>query len=93
MKCLNCGCASEHFLCKQCETIETLEKLFSEIRFYKPDACTNPHLRAYFSGLSEKNSAAVIDAAAERSPNKNKSFEKNRHRIVGLSFLLFLPAE
>lgn len=60
MKCLNCGCASEHFLCKQCETIETLDKLFSEIRFYKPDACTNPHLRAYFSGLSEKNSVCDI---------------------------------
>lgn len=47
MKCLNCGCASEHFLCKQCETIETLDKLFKEIRFYKPDTCTNPYLQAY----------------------------------------------
>lgn len=60
MKCLNCGCTSERLLCDSCTTIEALDKLFREIRFYKPDTCTNPHLQAYFSGLPEKNSVHDI---------------------------------
>lgn len=54
MNCLNCGCISEHYLCSSCATITTLNRLFREIRFYKPDTCTNPYLQAYVSGLSEK---------------------------------------
>ena len=54
MKCLNCGCASEHYLCDQCASAEILDKIFNEIRFYKPETCANPYLAEYAGGLSEK---------------------------------------
>ena len=54
MKCLNCGKTAETFLCCDCQTIEILDKVFNEIRFYKPENCENPYLIEYASGLTEK---------------------------------------
>ena len=54
MKCLNCGKTAETFLCCSCQTIEILEKIFNEIRFYNPKECENPYLKEYVSGLYEK---------------------------------------
>ena len=54
MKCLNCGQETALFLCGGCQTEPILDKVFNEIRFFKPDACTNPHLLEYASALTEK---------------------------------------
>ena len=54
MKCLNCGKVADTFLCCDCQTIEILDKVFNEIRFYKPENCENPYLIEYASGLTEK---------------------------------------
>lgn len=54
MKCLNCGCECEHFLCATCTTADVLEKVFNEIRFYKPETCENPYLSELAAGLTEK---------------------------------------
>ena len=54
MKCLNCGCKSERFLCDQCLSVDILDKIFNEIRFYKPDTCENPYLSDFVLGLTEK---------------------------------------
>lgn len=54
MKCLNCGKTAETFLCCDCQTIEILDKVFNEIRFYKPENCENTYLIEYVSGLTEK---------------------------------------
>lgn len=54
MKCLNCGCTCEHYLCGACTTADVLEKVFNEIRFYKPETCENPYLSEFASGLTEK---------------------------------------
>ena len=54
MKCLNCGKTAETFLCCDCQTIEILDKVFNEIRFYKPENCENPYLIEYAPGLTEK---------------------------------------
>ena len=54
MKCLNCGCVSEYYLCTACTTADILDKLFNEICFYKPEVCENPYLSEFASGLSEK---------------------------------------
>lgn len=54
MKCLNCGCASENYLCADCATADILDKIFNEIRFYKPETCENPYLSEFASGLTEK---------------------------------------
>lgn len=54
MKCLNCGKATDTFLCCDCQTLEILDKIFNEIRFYKPENCENPYLTEYVSGFSEK---------------------------------------
>ena len=54
MKCLNCGCTSEHYLCDACARADVLEKIFNEIRFYKPETCENPYLSEFASGLTEK---------------------------------------
>ena len=54
MKCLNCGCTCEHYLCDACTTADVLEKVFNEIRFYKPETCENPYLSEFASGLTEK---------------------------------------
>lgn len=54
MKCLNCGCTSEHYLCDACTRADVLEKVFNEIRFYKPETCENPYLSEFASGLTEK---------------------------------------
>ena len=54
MKCLNCGKESENYLCDSCKTPEILDKIFNEIRFFKPETCENPYLLEYASGLAEK---------------------------------------
>lgn len=54
MKCLNCGKTAETLLCCDCQTTEILDKVFNEIRFYKPENCENPYLIEYASGLTEK---------------------------------------
>ena len=54
MKCLNCGCTCEHYLCDACAKNDILDKIFNEIRFYKPETCENSYLSEFASGLSEK---------------------------------------
>ncbi len=54
MKCLSCGKSADTFLCCACQTKEILDRVFNEIRFYKPENCENPYLAEYASGLSEK---------------------------------------
>ena len=54
MKCLNCGCENTSFLCNNCRTLEVLEKIFNDIRFYKEELCENRFLAEYASSLSEK---------------------------------------
>lgn len=65
MKCLNCGCTSEHYLCDACTTADVLEKVFNEIRFYKPETCENPHLSELASGLTEKYAEGVKELPME----------------------------
>ena len=54
MKCLNCGCASERYLCPDCTTADILSKIFFEIRSYKPETCENPYLAEFAAGLTKK---------------------------------------
>lgn len=54
MKCLNCGKETDSFLCGECRTPQILDKVFNEIRSYKPEECENPYLVEYASGLTEK---------------------------------------
>lgn len=54
MKCLNCGVSADHYLCGCCQTPDILDKIFNEIRFYKPETCENPFVNEYVSGLTEK---------------------------------------
>lgn len=54
MKCLNCGKECGNYLCSDCQTAEILEKIFNEIRFYKPDTCENPYILQYAGSLTEK---------------------------------------
>lgn len=54
MKCLNCGVSADHYLCGCCQTPDILDKIFNEIRFYKPETCENPYLSEIASGLTEK---------------------------------------
>ena len=54
MKCLNCGKENPHFLCEECVNPDVLEKLFNDIRTYRPETCTNSFLIEYASGLTEK---------------------------------------
>ena len=54
MKCLNCGNMSENYLCDACTNEVVLDKVFNEIRFFKPDTCENPYLSELASGFTEK---------------------------------------
>lgn len=54
MRCLNCGASADHYLCKDCQTPDILNKVFNEIRFYKPETCENPYLAEFAAGLNEK---------------------------------------
>ena len=54
MKCLNCGQQTEEFLCPDCRSMEILDKVFNQVRYYKPETCENPWLMEYASGLTEK---------------------------------------
>lgn len=54
MKCLNCGCLSESYLCEKCRTPDVLDKIFNEIRFYNPETCENSFVIEFVSGVSEK---------------------------------------
>ena len=54
MKCLNCGRENDHYLCSTCTTAEVLDKVFNDIRTYKPDTCENPYLAEFAAGLTEK---------------------------------------
>lgn len=54
MKCLSCGKENTHYLCDACRKPEVLDRVFNEIRTYRPETCTNPFLMEYTSGLTEK---------------------------------------
>lgn len=54
MKCLNCGCTSDRYLCSDCTTADVLDTIFKQIRYYNPDTCQNPYLAEFASGLTEK---------------------------------------
>lgn len=54
MKCLNCGKECTTYLCADCQSPEILEKIFNEVRSYKPETCENPYLIEYASGLTDK---------------------------------------
>ena len=54
MKCLNCGKETTMYLCSDCRTEEVLERIFEQIRFYKPEVCENPFLAEYVATLSEE---------------------------------------
>ena len=54
MKCLNCGVSAGQYLCGCCQKPEILDKIFNEVRFYKPEICKNPYLSEFASGLAEK---------------------------------------
>lgn len=54
MKCLNCGCESEHFLCPSCRTEDHLDKVFFDLLRYQPETCENPFVAEYAAGLTEK---------------------------------------
>ena len=54
MRCLNCGCTSEHYLCADCTSADVLDKVFREILFYNPETCENPYLLEFAAGLTEK---------------------------------------
>ena len=47
MKCFNCGNETNEYLCPNCHTEEILDKVFEQIRFYKPEICENPYLAEY----------------------------------------------
>ena len=54
MKCLNCGCASESYLCTDCRTEEVLDRIFNEIRSFSSEPCENPYLLELMSGCTER---------------------------------------
>lgn len=54
MKCLNCGSTSNHYLCDACSNDIVLDKIFNEIRLFKPETCENPYLAEYAAELTEK---------------------------------------
>ena len=54
MKCLNCGVSADRHLCGCCQTSDILDKIFNEIRFYKPETCENPYLSEFASKITEK---------------------------------------
>ena len=60
MKCLNCGKVTGNYLCGDCQTPQILDKIFSEIRFFTPESCTNSNLLEYASGLSERYAERAI---------------------------------
>lgn len=54
MKCFNCGKETNEYLCLDCRTEEILDRIFEQIRYFKPEACTNVYLLEYASSLSEE---------------------------------------
>lgn len=60
MKCLNCGVSADHYLCGCCQTPDILDKIFKEIRFYKPETCENPYLSEIASGLTESMPSEIL---------------------------------
>ena len=54
LRCLNCGIICENFLCNACAKPEVLDKIFNDIRYYRPETCENPYLAEYASTLTEK---------------------------------------
>ncbi len=54
MKCLNCVCTSDRYLCSDCTTTDVLDEMIKQILFYRPDTCQNPYLVEFASGLTEK---------------------------------------
>ena len=53
MKCFNCGKDTTAYLCTDCRTEEILDKVFKQIRYYRPETCENPYLAEYASTLTE----------------------------------------
>lgn len=56
MKCFCCGTETWEYLCANCRTEEILDRVFEQIRYYKPDTCENPYLAEYVATLDEERS-------------------------------------
>jgi hypothetical protein len=60
MKCLNCGRENDRYLCDACSTADVLDKIFNDIRSFKPETCDNPYLMEYASTLSDRSAVRDI---------------------------------
>lgn len=54
MKCLNCGRASDHYLCDNCTTPDILSEIFYQLCYYRAETCEKPYVKEFVSGLTEK---------------------------------------
>ena len=75
MKCFNCGNETNEYLCPNCHTEEILDKVFEQIRFYKPEICENPYLAEYVATLSEERAERnCIPAILELFPAETAEY-------------------
>lgn len=75
MKCLNCGCATKHYLCKDCTRVEVLDPLFRRILYYNSDMCEFPYLNEYASTLSDGEKLhAIIPDILEQFEDRDSEY-------------------
>lgn len=75
MKCLNCGCVTNHHLCKDCTNIDVLDLIFRRILFYDSEKCELPYLIEYASNLSDKEALrAIIPEVLEQFDDRDSEY-------------------
>lgn len=75
MKCFNCGKKTDTYLCPDCRTEEILDKIFEQIRFYRPETCENPYLAEYVATLTEERAERnCIPAILELFPAETAEY-------------------
>lgn len=71
MKCLNCGCENENFLCTNCISEDVLHSIFDELMHYNPELCKHDFLREYVETFE------TFGAARDCIPNMLLLFDKS----------------
>jgi len=83
--CLNCGKMSKKLLCEKCITGDVLNRIYPELRNYKPDSCKNQYIRKYASIHNQTNAVREIipDVLSLFTPQESEYYYCKYYKLCG----------
>lgn len=75
MKCLNCGCETEQYICEVCQKDEIWSNTLGSILYYNDEKCENEYVRAYVKSFKTPEDAkSTIPKILQTLSKENKEY-------------------